>query len=996
MAEAVGRLGAGASVLVEITGEPGIGKTRLLDELVKLADAADATVLAGRCAEYERQTPFSAFAGAIDVSVNPAHPDGAPPGLPAASPTAAEPTDGGAGPTPVTLPGLERVRVHRLMARRLAQAAAGSPLVVVLDDLHWADNGSLELLRYVLRGRSGTPLLLAVAYRPQQADERLVTALAETAPEFHRERMPLQALSADEIRTLVEAAGVACPPGLHARSEGNPLYAQALVAVGASADTSFTEGRDRSGDVTLAVSQVLLAEIQSLEPEETAVLRTAAVAGDPFDPEFVVCLARDEVTDAPAALARLRRRDLVRPEPTGPGLLRFRHPVLRSTVYQHAGPGWLLAAHMRAAAALSERGAPPTVLAPHVARFARPGDRPAAQVLVRAARSVLTSVPASAAHWLGRALTVLPAGDTAERGELSLLLAHACAAAGDLDRGREILHGLMAALPAEGEHRLRTVRLLSLVNRVQGRYQEGAAVLDAPSRASSPDAAASLALRAACEVLACDPQALGHAREAVRRCRDGQAAATRALCLGTRALVEACRGSIPWALASAASAGRLLAGMSDEEVAPLLDCLGQLGWAQVLLENPGRANVHFARGVKAAERTGQSHLSTYLLIGQSLALLREGDVPDALRACDEAEERSRLLRSDTMLALTLAMRAAARIWRSGPAAAAPIALSATRLGGRSGRNWWDEVAWRILARVRLLEGDGEDAIRILLRTGGGQGLPRVDVCTRPMWLAALAEGELLCGRAAVATALLDSALCEPAAARLPAQRAHVLAAMAHAQLVGGYPAQAASTALRAAATFRRSGQPLDEGRCRLLVAAGRRAVGQPEAAQAELAKAWSIGRSCGAHWLRDQAAYHSGQLAAPPPDAAHAAGHRTGRSPATGAAEPRRAGRPAAATRPAALTPREREVVVLVQDGLTNGEAADRLHVTVKAVEAHLTRAYRKLGVATRAELAAMLPYERPDPASEPVWTAPSATSAEGSAQSARTKDDRQVTPSFR
>ncbi|MEU6173158.1 AAA family ATPase [Streptantibioticus parmotrematis] len=913
-------LGEGRSVLMEITGEPGMGKTRLLDELARIARCGGATVVAGRCSEYERARPFSAFAAFLDGEASP--------------------------PPPGSLPGLERGRFHREMAERLGGLGGGGPVVVVLDDLHWADNGSLELLRHILRGTPARPLMIAVAHRPRQTGELLVDALAGACAAFHRERIVPRPLSEEDVAALARSLGAFCPPGLHARCEGNPLYARALMTAGPEglrAADGHGDPDGPPGDVADAVAQVLLAEARALDPAPLAVLRTAAVVGDPFDPEFVSGLAHAEAPDAAALLDGLRERDLVRPEPSGGRLLCFRHPVLRHAVYQDAGPGWRLVTHRRIAAALAERGAPATALAPHVARSAAPGDREAAAVLVRAARSVLTSVPASAAHWLSRALPLLPEEESEARCELSLLLAHACAAAGDLERGRRILHDLLAALPSDSPHRAAALRLLSLVDRMQGKYEEGAAVLHEESRRGGPDLPSVLALRASCEVLAGRHQAVGHVRRAVRAAADGSVAdEARLLALGTRALVEACRGSVPHALEAARQATGLLSGRSDEELAPLLDCLGQLGWAQVLLEQPERASEHFTRGLRAAERTGQSHLSTYLLVGQILAVLRLGDVRAALRAADEAEERSRLLRSDPMLAFALSMRAGALLWRDGPAGAAPVAEQAVRLGGR-GRGWWTGVARRILARVRLLEGDALEALRILDDAGGGPGMPGVDVCALPMWLAVQAEALMLLGRPHEAEPLVREALTRAAAVALPAQRGHALAARAELLLRTGDPVGAASVARWAAATFERCGQPLEEARCRLLAAEARAASGRVGAARTELSRAWSIGDAGGARSLADRAAYRYGQLSP---------------SGTPGVRPPAAATPPGERARPAGLTHREHDVVTLVRSGLTNAQVADRLHVTVKAVEAHLTRAYRKLGVTSRSALVAMGTHE--------------------------------------
>jgi hypothetical protein len=175
LAEAEG----GISRAVELVGEAGIGKTRLLRELAIRADARGHLVLTGAAAELERDLPFSVFVDALDQYVA---------GLEPASLQALD--DGARTELAHVFPSLwalangrevapqhERYRSHRAVQALLAHLARTRPLVLVLDDLHWADPASIELLNALLRRPPDAAVVMALGRRPLPLAERLPTAL---------------------------------------------------------------------------------------------------------------------------------------------------------------------------------------------------------------------------------------------------------------------------------------------------------------------------------------------------------------------------------------------------------------------------------------------------------------------------------------------------------------------------------------------------------------------------------------------------------------------------------------------------------------------------------------------------------------------------------------------------------------------------------------------------------------------------------------------------
>src|SRR5205823_77916 len=181
-----------------------------------------------------------------------------------------------------------------------------------------------------------------------------------------------------EIGTLAGIAGAEARR-LHVASGGNPFYALALSGTPFPDEPLDPATADQ---IPPAVVAAVRAELAALPQLELAVLHAAAVAGDPFDPSLVAALVEQPFTAVLDALDVLAGRDLVRAEPSQPGRLRLRHPLLRSIVYREIRPGQRLTLHARAAAALLGRGEHVVTRAPHLARSALPGDTGAAHALV--------------------------------------------------------------------------------------------------------------------------------------------------------------------------------------------------------------------------------------------------------------------------------------------------------------------------------------------------------------------------------------------------------------------------------------------------------------------------------------------------------------------------------------------------------------------------------------------------------------------------------------
>ena len=326
---------------VAVVGEPGLGKTRLLRELEARAGDAGFAVRSATAAEHERNLPFAVFADALDLEV---------------------------GDTPL----------HG--AVRALLEAQTQPLALVLDDVQWADEASLELLGWLLRRPPTAPLLIALAVRPQQVPEGL------------ERRIDLPELTAEEARELIGDRADA----IFAVAGGNPFYLQ-LLARSSQAPMRGAPVPLSGVEVPRATAAAFACEIAQLSDNARQVLAGASVAGDPFSPELAAIAAGVSDWAALDAMDELLRSGLVR-RCEVPSRYRFEHPLVRAAVYATALGHWRPGAHERVAQALKERGVSPLERAHHVARSARRGDAAAVAVLREAGDSVATLSPATAAR----------------------------------------------------------------------------------------------------------------------------------------------------------------------------------------------------------------------------------------------------------------------------------------------------------------------------------------------------------------------------------------------------------------------------------------------------------------------------------------------------------------------------------------------------------------------------------------------------------------------
>ena len=928
-------LDGGAAACIAIEGDPGIGKTRLLHELRDRAEARGHLVLAGSAAEFERSMPFSVWADALDAYVAAQQLD-----LPDADDLAEIlPSLRRPGATASAVAD-ERYRAHRAMRGLLGLLSTDRALVLALDDLHWSDPASLDLVAALLRRGPGAPVLLALAFRPGQAPPQLTAALATPAVA----RVALAPLTEHDAAQLL-GAGKGDAGAIYRRAGGNPFYLEQLARVAPRDAAAGADDDDAGGAIPAAVAASLAEELAALSPRERALLEGAAVAGEPFEPDLAAAVGELSLEQGLDALDALLARDLLRPT-TVPRRFRFRHPLVRRAVYDAAPGGWRLRAHARAVSALTQRGAATTELAHHVERCAAQGDEEAIALLAAAGTATAARAPAAAARWFEAALRLLPAADVVRQVDLRVALASAQRSL-ELGSCRETLLAAMELLPPEaGSRRVELTAWCAAVEHWLGHHEDAHRRL-ARAWEALPDrttaAAAALQIELAVDGL--------YVLDLTQAVQMGRGAVTVARAVGDPALVaaaasalclcEAAAGQIAAAREHRAEALAEIDRLSDGELAPRLEALFYIGWAENYLEHWDAAIAHVDRGIAIARATGEGRLLVPMMLIKGYPFEFGGRLAEAIEVSEAAVEASRLSGNDHYLFWSLFELGWAHYHAGNLEAAIVAGEESARVGGRLAGGTMPASGggpgWQ-LACARFENGELQAAWDIMHGLGSDELEHKIPVERCIDW-EILALVELALGRMETADGYVRR--CEQLAAELDGLHlptAFALRGRAAVLLAAGEPAAAARTAEQAALSADAAGARLVAAFARSLAGRALVAAGERGAAIATLRAAEAELDVCGSVRVRDEMRRELRRLGA--------------RAEKRGPAAAGDSGVPA-------LTKRELEIANLVTDRKTNREIAAALFLSDKTVESHLRNLFVKLGVSSRVDVARAVERER-------------------------------------
>jgi DNA-binding SARP family transcriptional activator len=343
---------AGHGGLFLLAGEPGIGKSRLADELARHARDRGAEVLVGRCWEAGGAPAYWPWVQALRAHVRSRDPDALRSELGAGAAEVAQMLPElrelfADLPDPPSLsPEAARFRLFEKLAGFLVRIAGARPVVLVLDDLHAADEPSLLLLQFVAGQLQEASLLIVGAYRDVDVEPH--TPVASVVAELRRERvtheLALAGLTEAEVGRMIEStAGMQAPQpsvaAIHHRTEGNPLFVGEVVRLLSSEGqlTQFTEAASETLPIPPGVREVIGRRLRLLTEDSRRILALAAVLGREFEFGALAHLSGLSEEQLLDVLEEAIQVHVLAEVPAAPDRLRFAHALIRDSLYGELG-----------------------------------------------------------------------------------------------------------------------------------------------------------------------------------------------------------------------------------------------------------------------------------------------------------------------------------------------------------------------------------------------------------------------------------------------------------------------------------------------------------------------------------------------------------------------------------------------------------------------------------------------------------------------------------
>ncbi|WP_280264878.1 ATP-binding protein [Nocardia wallacei] len=909
---------------VLIGGEAGIGKSRLIAEFGGRLDPS-VHLLIGRCPEFGgAATAFAPFMAALRTAVRRLGVDEVAAALPP-RPALARwlPQLAVRSGLPVGEPDGTRLFGEVLML--LEQWGAARPVVLVLEDLHWADQGTRELLAFLVANLSQREVLLVGTYRPaESAPLREWVARLRRDPAV-RVIVP-RSLTRHEVgRQLAALLGSEPEPAVISqvseRSGGNPLFVEAL---------------SRSPEqIPADMTDLLLSFVSGLSDTGRAVLAAAAVIGSPVRHDTLAAL-----TDLPAAsllvaVRELSDRQLLLTSETG---YEFRHVLIRQAVYENLLPAERARMHAGLVEILrtGRETLPPSVYHTELAHHAEASNDMRQALIAHWQAAAGADDAAAQLYPLQRVADLwddLPAAEllSTTKGAVLEQLAAACDRTGAIARGSAAVEGALAAVDPDGEP-VRAARLYRLRAALRSRTGSGPggdvdrALELLPPRAPSILRAEILADRALHRVFTGDPVGADEDAAAVLRLLESSPDPDPVRIARLRARAHACRGlaaadDIDRAIACFGRARRDAEASSDSRTV-----LDVAVWESAVLVAAGRyqAAVDLAQqGIRAAHTAFRFEASGPILYVKWVqALVALGRWSEALEVVDDVQLAQ--LPPLSIAALRLCHARIALAQGNSSAAHDSAEQAAAQLGDGPWARQYRIQLYALRAALALERGE-TDVAQAILEHVVAAGTTVLTAHPHESWpLVALSA------RVPRVPAELR-ALAESLPRTSPVDRAHAAEFRAH-------DTATAADWSTAAAAWAALNQPYEQARALLAAAESAVAEGDRTAASVALRAAAERAADLGAapllaaaQDLARRARLTLEHARADPPSSA-----------ATGA--PRSFG----------LTARELDVLRLVAEGMSNRNIATELFISANTAGVHVSRILTKLGAATRTEAAAV------------------------------------------
>jgi class 3 adenylate cyclase/tetratricopeptide (TPR) repeat protein len=448
--------------LVLVAGEAGVGKSRLVAEVAAEADSRGMRVLTGHCVDSESAAPYLPFVEMIEEAVsNPRSPATLKEALSGVAPEIARIAPAlrrlipGIGPAVELPPEIARRYVWNSMGEFLTRAAQRLPLLLVLEDLHWADESTVLLAEYLTPLLPEVPVLVIGTYRDGEVD--ITHPLSRVISQLERrrlvDRIRLDRLSLGGVRTMVEALAKQSAPEplvrlIEGETEGNPFFVEEVFLHLAESGALFDEqGRVRTDlqvaeyNVPESVKLVVGERLERLSDPTRRALTVAAVVGRVFPADLVGEMAGTDADELVDALDEAEHARLVVPTRQG-GYLAFSHELIRQTLLSDLSMLKRERLHLRAADAIERAFADDLEahageLTHHLSlagRYAEPA-RLVRHLSVAGRRASDAAAFGEAVTQFEQALALVPADDRETRAELLERLAMALRSGGRWDDG---------------------------------------------------------------------------------------------------------------------------------------------------------------------------------------------------------------------------------------------------------------------------------------------------------------------------------------------------------------------------------------------------------------------------------------------------------------------------------------------------------------------------------------------------------------------------------
>lgn len=911
--------------IVAIEGDAGIGKTRLVDETLRRAEALGMTVLVGAADQLFRSRPFGVFADALVARR-------------AEESEALEriaylltPRMSDSAKEALLLEQLPEIRfelVEELVAF-FENAARSGPVALALEDLQWADSSTLVVLKSLARRSFDLPLALILTFRssPRSADLDLLLEDLFSLGGMRLVVGPLDEAAVAELAAAVTGApaGSALVRRLQGAG-GNPFFILELLKALEAEDALECDvhAGTRSVELPPSLRLTVLRRLSILSPEAIELLTLGSILGSTFTLNDLSLVSGRSAAELLAPV-----KDALSAGILGEAgdRLAFRHDLVRSAVYEDLPVTVRKRLHLEAGRALATAGAGPDVVAQHLSLGASEGDADAIEWLHKAARGLAPQSPDTAADLLRRAIELCSPSDPAI-GRLHADLVVATAESGRLPEAAELARAVLSRLDDPSLATAVHVSLIETLLRAGRMIEANAEIQVALGQKGEESDAAWRRLRAEAAWGPVFVGDLSRAREAAQEARrlGEQHADDIATCIALNVLsgVATLEGKVDEAVAfgeASLSRGR----HSGVREAGRLTQEFFLGLALTAGDRFPEAEEQFQRGLRRCERDGMAWtLALYHVSGLAELRFLSGQWEDALAdvgaglaLAEEVGSKNSVIAAHIVTALVAFHRNDLRETEHA-LVRAEGELATWGVGVR--------LDWLLWARALLAEAQGDRAVA----------------------LAALENAWQVCG---VAGAAVSYPVLGPDLVRLAVE--------------GGLHAQARSVSDAVDLAAAHMGTPSSQGaalRCRglleanpdvlLTAVAAYRAGPRPLALAHSLEDAGTalgrIGRGAEAVSHLEEAVEVYEHLGAAR-DCARAENSLRQLGVRRGKRGTRR--RPAKGWE--SLTDTERRVVALAIEGLTRRQIGERLFISPRTVETHLSHVLKKLGVSSRVELVA-------------------------------------------